>query len=249
MDIKKFLDSTYLKTPAQAGISESETIEKVKELVQEAIENEFYAVMIRPDYISIARKMIKDSGKNVVVGTVIDFHEGNSSLNDKLKEAQKAIDDGADELDFVINYSAYLSGNVQGVANEVKESNALVLGHNKVIKWIIEAAALNNEQIADITKLIKSVTMENTPDKAKDVFVKSSTGFYKTTDGKPNGATEENIKIMLENAGELPVKAAGGVKNYEEAVKMVKLGVKRIGTSSAKAIADGVNNASNTEDY
>lgn len=249
MNIKQYLDSTYLKTPAQAGISESETLEKVRTLVQEAIDNDFYAVMIRPNYVSKARKMIDHSGKDVKLGTVISFPEGNMATDDKIHEAQKAIKDGADELDFVINYMAFKSGNIQGVAKEVEKCNAIVLGQGKVIKWIIEAAALNKEEIARITKLIKTVTLENFADKAHKVFVKSSTGFYKTSDGSPNGATEENIKIMIENAGELPVKAAGGVRTYEEAKKMVELGVQRIGASSAMAIASKSNDHSNSETY
>jgi deoxyribose-phosphate aldolase len=72
-----------------------------------------------------------------------------------------------------------------------------------------------------------------------NVFVKSSTGFYATENNKPNGATKHTIIIMLENASPLPVKAAGGVRTYEEAEEMIRLGVKRIGTSAAKTIANG----------
>ena len=71
------------------------------------------------------------------------------------------------------------------------------------------------------------------------VFVKSSTGFYVTENGLPNGATKESIIMMLENAYPLSVKAAGGVRTFEEAVAMIRLGVKRIGTSAAKSIANG----------
>ena len=78
------------------------------------------------------------------------------------------------------------------------------------------------------------------------VFVKSSTGFYKTKNNLPNGATRETIILMLENASPLPVKAAGGVRTLEEAIAMIRLGVKRIGTSSAKSIA---NNALSQSDY
>ena len=71
-------------------------------------------------------------------------------------------------------------------------------------------------------------------------FVKSSTGFYVTLNNEPNGATVDTIKIMLENASPLPVKAAGGVRSYADAVEMIQLGVQRIGTSGAKAIIDGI---------
>lgn len=239
MNIKQYLDSTYLKTPEQSGLTEAETWIKVKDLIDEAIEHEIFAVMIRPNLVKKAKKHIEENNAHVVLGTVISFHEGNNSVADKLSEAQKAITDGADELDFVISYEAFKNGNVQSVADEVKACNELVLKERKVIKWIIEAAALNDEEIANITNLIKTVTENNFEGQEENVFVKSSTGFFQTTDGSPNGATEHNIKIMLENAGKLPVKAAGGVRSYEDAIKMVKNGVKRIGTSSALAIANG----------
>ena len=73
----------------------------------------------------------------------------------------------------------------------------------------------------------------------ENIFVKSSTGFFKTENGKPNGATKEGIQIMLQNAGKLPVKAAGGVRTPQEAQEMIDMGVQRIGTSSALALIGG----------
>ncbi len=240
MEIKKYLDSTYLKTPEQAGISEEETTQKVKEIIKEAIDNGFYLVMIRPNYVKLARKMIDQAGADVKVGTVIGFPEGTLNYKLKLAEAQQAINDGADELDFVVNYEAFKKGNLNLVKKEVFEGSLLAIKNGKVAKWIIEVAALTPDQIAELTKLIRDTVVQTLGlEKAKNVFVKSSTGFYKTEDGKPNGATPEAIKIMLQYADPLPVKAAGGVRNYDEAVKMIEMGVQRIGTSSAKAIADG----------
>jgi len=98
---------------------------------------------------------------------------------------------------------------------------------------------LTNEQIASISSLIKNLVIENFGiDNAKNVFVKSSTGFYKTEDGKPNGATFEAIKIMSDNARPFKIKAAGGVKTKNDVLKMITLGVERIGTSSAKEIIE-----------
>lgn len=247
MNIAQYLDSTYLKTPLQAGISEEKTLRKVKELTQEAIENHLFAVMIRPDYVAEIRKYIQEKNSDVVLGTVIGFHEGAYSLNAKLAEAQKAIEDGADELDFVINYSEYLKGNLEYVKEEFLKCTQLCIENHKGAKWIIEIAALTDGQIADLTKHISNWAEENFPenDLAK-IFVKSSTGFYETKDGKPNGATFEGIKIMLDNAGKLPVKAAGGVRTPEDAEKMINLGVKRIGTSSALAL---IKNESSSEAY
>lgn len=239
MNIKDYLDSTYLKTAEQAGISEKETWEKVKELTQEAMQHSFYAVMIRPKWVKKVREILNKNNSSVVLGTVISFHTGSLDTQTKLAEAQQAIEDGADELDFVINYNAFKGGSKHQVADEVKVCNELVLEAGKVIKWIIEAAALNDTQIAEITQLIKSVTQKEFPGQEDRVFVKSSTGFFQTQDDSPNGATVHNIKIMIENAGNLPVKAAGGVRNYQDALEMVALGVKRIGTSSALAISQG----------
>ena len=88
--------------------------------------------------------------------------------------------------------------------------------------------------------LLLFVTTSNFAEENADkIFVKSSTGFYKTDDNKPAGATFEGMELIVKNAKPLQVKAAGGVKNYEDAVKMINLGVDRIGTSSAKIIADG----------
>jgi len=91
-----------------------------------------------------------------------------------------------------------------------------------------------------LTSLIKHVVVAHFKENEfENVFVKSSTGFYKTLDGLPNGATFPAIIAMLENAFPLQVKASGGIKTKEEALEMIKLGVKRIGTSSAKAISEG----------
>jgi deoxyribose-phosphate aldolase len=122
----------------------------------------------------------------------------------------------------------------------VYECTKLGLDHNKVVKWIIEVAALTSMEIVQLSALIKNVIISRFDESDyENVFVKSSTGFYKTPNGEPNGATVETIKLMLENSFPLPVKAAGGVRSFEEAQQMVRLGVKRIGTSSAKSIVDG----------
>lgn len=241
MNITAFLDSTYLKTPQQAGISEEETRHKVYGLADEAIENKFFEVMIRPDFVKEIKNYLVSKGSAVKVGTVIGFHEGNASISDKLSEAEKAIQDGADELDFVINYEAYKAGKTDLVKKEFVAGTKLALDSGKVVKWIIEIAALTDDQIVSITKDIRLWAEENFDEnQLSDIFVKSSTGFYPTENGKPNGATFEGIELMIQNAGKLPVKAAGGVKTPQDAEKMISMGVKRIGTSSALALlSDG----------
>ena len=240
MNIKQYLDSTYLKTAAQANLSEKENTEVVKNCIQEAIDNDFKLIMIRPDKVAMGRKMIQVSNSKVTIGTVIDFPLGNGTLEAKLAEAKQAIENGVDDLDYVVDYEAFKRGEIDIVKEQVLQGTKLGLAHNKIVKWIIEVAALDNHQIVQLSALIKNVVIANFSEKEYDkVFVKSSTGFYKTPEGVPNGATVPTIKLMLENSCPLPVKAAGGVRTYDEAVEMVQLGVKRIGTSAAKAIANG----------
>ncbi len=242
MNINQYLDSTYLKTAKQANISEDETKQKVVDLVNEAIKYNFKLAMIRPEYVAMAKDMVATANSNVLIGTVIGFHEGTNSTEQKLEEAKQAIVDNADELDFVINYEAFKQGKINLVKAEVYKGTKLGLEANKVVKWIIEIAALSNEEIIVLTQLIRDVVLDNFGEEnASNVFVKSSTGFFVTENGKPNGATFEAMELIVENAKPLPAKAAGGVRNFEDAVKMVNLGVTRIGTSSAKEIVEGVN--------
>ena len=240
MDIKQYLDSTYLKTAEQAGISESENAAIAEKFIKEAIEEQFKLIMIRPEFVSVAKEMIGAAKSKLTIGTVIDFPEGTASIDKKLEEAATAIADGADDLDFVCNYKAFLNGDVATVKQEILLGTKLGLEHHKIVKWIIEVAALDALQIVQLSTLIKNIVMSNFKEETyANVFVKSSTGFYKTEHDLPNGATPETVVLMLENASPLSVKAAGGVRTYEEAVEMIRLGVKRIGTSSAKAIASG----------
>lgn len=240
MNIKSYLDSTYLKTAEQAKISEKENTVLVQNFVQETIDEAFKLVMIRPDKVTIAKKLIDSQSSTILIGTVIGFPEGTATIEEKFKEANQAIKDGADELDFVVNYEAFKSGDIDLVKDEILQGTKLGLQHHKTVKWIIEIAALNGAQIIQLTSLIKNVVVAHFKEKDfENVFVKSSTGFYKTLDGSPNGATFPAVIAMLENAFPLPVKASGGIKTKEDALEMIKLGVKRIGTSSAKAISDG----------
>jgi len=249
--INQYLDSTYLKTAKQANISEQETKQNVIDLIKEAIKYNFVLVMIRPEFVTLAKKMIFDANSKVTVGTVIGFHQGTNSISKKIEEAKQAINDDVDDLDYVINYEAFKKGNIDLVKEEILKGTKLGIKHNKIVKWIIEIAALNDKQIIGITKLIHDVVLQNfSEQEAKNVFVKSSTGFYKTKGGKPAGATFEAMQLIVEHAKPLSAKAAGGVKGYNDAVKMVKLGVTRIGTSSAlKIFKDKDSSIKNTNSY
>lgn len=241
------MDSTYLKTAVQAGISEEENAKIVRQVIEEAVSESFKLVMLRPEYVSEARAYIDRMESKVLVGTVIDFPEGKASLEEKLAEAQRAIDNGADELDFVVNYRLFQQGEVEEVRDQIWKCSQLTLEAGKTVKWIIEVAALTNKEIVQLTTLVKKVALSKFEEKQYEkIFVKSSTGFYPTENGEPNGATVASIVLMMENASPLPVKAAGGIRTRKEAEQMIALGVKRLGTSSAKAI---VENTSSTSAY
>lgn len=243
MRLGDYLDSTYLRTPKQSGLSDSETLEVVHELIREADENNFFAVMVRPDYVRSSRMLLDELKSKVKLGTVIDFPEGKNNVDLKLSEAQRAIADGADELDFVTDYTAFKSGNIGKVQEEIEICTKVGLNADKKVKWIIETAALTDEEIVGITKLIRKVSEEKfTEFPLEDIFVKSSTGFYITPNGEPNGANPHVIKLMMEHKGELSVKASGGVRSKKDAEEMIALGVKRIGTSSALKIVSGETN-------
>lgn len=244
MEINQYLDATYLKTASQANLSEEENQQKVIDLIKEAILYDYKLIMIRAKYIPLAKEMLKEAGKSNLIGTVIGFHEGSYSIEEKLEEAQKAINLGADELDFVVNYDAFKRGEIDLVKKEVTKGIELSLANNKVVKWIIEVAALTSKEIIVISQLIKDIVFNVFgKENADKVFVKSSTGFFKTENNLPNGATFETMKLIVENAKPLKIKAAGGVRDYETAVKMVELGVDRIGTSSSKDIVNKESNS------
>jgi deoxyribose-phosphate aldolase len=240
MNLRSYLDSTYLKTNEQANISEAENVLVVTECIEEAIREQFKLIMIRPDRVALAKQLIEAAGSKVLIGTVIAFPKGDANLQAKLAEAEQAIADGADDLDFVCDYEAFKRGEFELVKQEIVQGTKLGLADKKVVKWIIEVAALNHTQIIQLSAFIKNVVLQHFEEEDfASIFVKSSTGFYQTANNEPNGATVDTIKLMLENASPLPVKAAGGVRNYQDAIQMIQLGVQRIGTSGAKAIIDG----------
>ncbi|MDB2571111.1 deoxyribose-phosphate aldolase [Polaribacter sp.] len=250
MKMHQFLDATYLKSSAQAGITEAENLEIVKSLTNEAIANNYKLLMIRAKYIPKVKQLLRIANAPTLIGTVIGFHEGTSTVAKKLTEAETAIHLGADELDFVLNYNAFKEGNFQLIDQEIIACTKYCLEKQKVIKWIIETAALTNEEIVVISQRIREIVLKHfTIASAKNVFVKSSTGFYKTANHIPNGATLENMRLIIAHAKPLKVKAAGGVKTLEMAKKMIALGVDRIGTSSAKEIVKNEINSNKIDQY
>ena len=125
MKINEFLDATYLKTARQAGLSEKENLHKVLQLTEEAIANEYKLIMVRARHIGNVKTALAVVKSPVLIGTVIDFPEGNSTTEEKLQEAQKAMYAGAHELDFVLNYNAFKAGDISLLTDEITQCTAL----------------------------------------------------------------------------------------------------------------------------
>ena len=145
--IEKFLESTYLKTAIEAGISESKNKQIVYQIIKEAIEHKFILVMLRSKFITCAKKFINKSGSSVLVGTVIDFPFGDSTTSQKIREAKKSISLGVDDLDFVADYNAFKAGIFQKFDMDILKGTDIALKNGNNIKWIIETGALSKEEI------------------------------------------------------------------------------------------------------
>ena len=239
-NVGDYIDSTYLKTSDQAGISDDETNRIVTKTIRDAMEHNMKLVMIRPEFVKLADQMIKEYDSDLLVGTVIGFPNGDNSLGEKFDEALQAIEDGVDELDYVINYKAFQKGDLDTIKKEVCEGTVIGINEGLVVKWIIESAALTSDQVGELTSLIRDIVIECVGEqKASNVFVKTSTGFYKPEDGSSGGATVDDVSIMSINAGPLKVKASGGIYSREDLEKMISAGASRIGTSAGLEIIRG----------
>jgi len=165
-------------------------------------------------------------GSDVKVCSTVGFPFGVSLAEIKALEAVKAVEDGAEELDMVINLSALKSGDYDFVKRDITAVlDAKRLSSEIIVKVIIETAYLTRDEKITACRLVKEAGAD---------FVKTSTGLF----GK--GATIEDVRLMREIVGEdMGVKAAGGIRTYADAVVFIKAGANRIGTSTAKAIIEG----------
>ena len=228
VNIASYLESTYLKTAAEAGISKIETKEIVVNSINEAIDANFACIMIRSEFIGIAKELIETSKSKLKVGTVIDFPFGNSKTEQKIIEAKSAIESGAYDIDYVCDYNAFKRGAFAKFDSDILEGTKIVLENKKIVKWIIETGALSADEIRNIAKRISVLVQSNFPKNTKKVFIKTSTGYY-----GGYGATVNDVKTIKSVAGNLQIKASGGMSNLKDCLEMIKAGATRIGTSKA----------------
>ena len=220
MEINKFIDHTLLDREISSI--------QIKKLCAEALEYNFKSVCISPEWVSLASSLLQKT--DILICTVIGFPFGTSSTEEKISEVRKALTEGVDEFDVVLNQEYFKKGDHQYVLDEIKAIIDIVNG--KTVKIILETCLLNKQEIIESCNL----SLE-----AGATFVKTSTGFSKY------GARKEDIVIMkktINRRGE--IKASGGIKSFHDAKKFIDLGATRIGTSSGvKIIEEEKNNLKN----
>jgi deoxyribose-phosphate aldolase len=206
-NINRFIEHTILKPDA--------TQKEIEKIVEEGLEHQFMGVCVPPFWVKNARKHI--GSKELQLVSIAGFPFGYNQTEVKLAEINQALDDGADEVDIVWNLSAFKSG-MSWVNVDIARCAESLHDQNKILKVIIETAYLSDEEI--------KLACEISKDAGAD-FVKTSTGFASS------GAKVEHIKLMRSVLpSHVGIKAAGGIRDYEMAVELIKAGADRLGTSS-----------------
>lgn len=213
-ELASMIDHTLLKPEASR--------QDIEKLCHEAIEYGFYSVCVNPAYVKQAAQLVK--GTPVKVCAVVGFPLGAQAPEIKALEARKAIRDGASEIDMVINVGALKSGDNDLVLRDIRGVVEVCLEGRALCKVILETALLTEEEKVRACQLAM---------KAGAHFVKTSTGFG------PGGATESDIRLMRQTVGgKLGVKASGGIRSYDDALRMIAAGANRIGSSSSVKIIE-----------
>ncbi len=194
------------------------TAANIRQLAQEARAHEFCSVCILPAYVSLAAELLQES--EVGVCTVIGFPLGATETQVKVIETDIAVEQGADEIDMVMNIGALKSGQ-SGI---VKSDIAAVVdaARGRTVKAILETCLLSNDEKAAACRIAVAAGVD---------FVKTSTGF------SHGGATTDDVRLLRESVGpDIGVKASGGIRDYQSAHDMVKAGANRLGTSASLII-------------
>lgn len=212
-ELASYIDHTLLKPDA--------TRAQLEQLCAEAAEHQFSTVCVNGSRVELAYSLLEDS--DVQVCTVVGFPLGAMDADAKRYETEVAVDLGASEIDMVMNVGSFKDGEHDYIVREIRD--VVEAADDRVVKVILETCLLTNDEIAQACKLVTQ---------AQAHFVKTSTGFGNA------GATLEHVRLMRETVGQFAgVKAAGGVRNADDARAMIEAGATRIGTSNGVAIVSG----------
>lgn len=213
-ELAKMIDHTILKADA--------TVSQIDKLCQEALDHEFGAVCVNGHWVKHCKEVL--AGSQVKIASVVGFPLGAMATKAKISETKRAIKDGAVEIDMVLNVGELKSGNLVAVARDIRGVVLEAHKHEAIVKVIIETCLLNDDEKVTACLLAKEAGAD---------FVKTSTGF------STGGATVEDVALMRSVVGdELGVKASGGIRSYEDALRMVEAGANRIGASSGIQIVE-----------
>ena len=206
MNLEKYIDHTLLSPTAASA--------EIKDLCEEAIQHRFYAVCVNSSRTKEAKENLV--GSEVKLAVTIGFPLGAASTEAKIKEATTAVNDGADEIDMVMNLGFFKDKKIEEVVSEIRDVKQAI--GNSVLKVIIETGYLTDAEISKASELVLTAGAD---------FVKTSTGFGN------RGANLNDIKLMQAAVGnKLKIKASGGIRDAKTAEEYIKMGVDRIGTSS-----------------
>lgn len=212
--IASYIDHTLLKPDA--------TRAQIEQLCKEAMEHHFYSVCVNGVWVSTCKELLK--GSEVLIAAVVGFPLGAMSPQAKAFEAARAVEDGASEIDMVLQIGPLLDGDTKLVEEDIRAVVNMTAG-KAIVKVIFETGLLTNEQIETACRLSEAAGAH---------FVKTSTGFG------PGGAKEEHIRLMRASVSpSIGVKASGAVRDRETADVMIAAGANRIGTSSGVKIVTG----------
>ena len=212
-ELASYIDHTLLKPDA--------TRAQLEQLCAEAAGHQFSTVCVNGSRVELAYSLLEDS--DVQVCTVVGFPLGAMDADAKRYETEVAVDLGASEIDMVMNVGRFKDGEHDYIVREIRD--VVEAADDRVVKVILETCLLTNDEIAQACKLVTQ---------AQAHFVKTSTGFGNA------GATLEHVRLMRETVGQFAgVKAAGGVRNADDARAMIEAGATRIGTSNGVAIVSG----------
>ena len=210
----RLFDHTLLKAYASSA--------DLEKLCTEARDNGFGMVAINSSPVSFCKEVLK--GSDVHVGAAIGFPLGQTTIETKCFETEKAIEEGADEIDYVINIGKVKDRDYDYIRKEMKAIVAICRCHDVTVKAIFENCYLEKEEIIQLCL----IAAKERPD-----FIKTSTGFG------TSGATVEDVKLMKETVGEgVKVKAAGGIRDWDTCKAMIEAGAERIGTSASLKILE-----------
>lgn len=191
-------------------------------LCKQAVENQFAMVAINSSPVALCSRLLRGTG--VHVGAAIAFPLGQTTLETKLFETKNAIENGADEIDYVLNLGEVKNGNYAYIRKEMQAIVQLCRENGILSKVIFENCYLSKEEIVTLAKIAREI---------KPDFIKTSTGFG------TSGATVEDVRLMKETVGDhVKVKAAGGIRTWEICAAMIDAGAQRIGTSAGLTILE-----------